>query len=580
MRLALPALIAVALALPALAQAPAQPKKRSVAISDPFEVGDSQSGSYLSALIAGAERDTHAASTFSREALRHDPRNKDLIERAFVSTLSNGDMREAFTLGEKLGKLDPKNGIVHLALGVRAFKAKQFSNARTEIARGGGNRQRDLTVALLTAWSWAGAGDGKKALETLAALKDDRFGAFRDYHMGLIADIAGNAPEALKRLKSAYEGEKTSLRVVDTFARFQARRGEREEAKNIYREFDKLAPRHPLVMAALADLEAGKPMEQSVPNAVAGAGEVVYQLGALGSQQNDSFLGMIYLRMSLYLAPENALSIITLADIFERIKQYERAIDVYETVPAGSPLRANSEIQSGLILETLGKTDEALKHLLAVAAANPADFEAQVALGNLQRSRKDYAAAADTYTKVIDALGAPTRGDWTNFYFRGIAYERSKQWANAEADFKKALELFPDQPLVLNYLGYSWVDQGLNLDESFKLLRRAVELRPNDGYIIDSLGWAHYRLGRYNEALNELEKAIELKPGDPVINDHLGDVYWKAGRKLEAQFQWNHARDLKPEPEDLANILKKIENGLEEDKKPAAADAGPARDGG
>ena len=494
LRLVVPALLVVAMAIPALAQAPAQPKKRSVAVSDPFEVGGSQSGAYLSALIAGAERDTHAASTFAREALRHDPRNRDLLERAFVSTLSNGDMRDAFALGERLGKLDPRNSMVHLALGVRAFKAKQFANARTEISRGGGNRQRDLTVALLSAWAYAGAGDGKKALETLGALKDDRFAAFRDYHMGLIADITGNAAEAAKRLKTAYDGEKNSLRVVDTYARFQARRGEREEAKTIYREFDKLAPRHPLVVAALADLEAGKPMEQTVPNAVAGAGEVFYQLGALGSQQNDSFLGMIYLRMSLHLAPENALSIITLADIFERIKQYERALDVYETVPANSPLRANAEIQSGLILETIGKSDEALKHLLAVAAANPGDFEAQIALGNLQRSRKDFVAAAETYTKVIDSLGTPTRGDWTNFYFRGIAHERSKQWPKAEADFKKALELFPDQPLVLNYLGYSWVDQGVNLDESFKLLRRAVELRPNDGYIIDSLGWAHYRL--------------------------------------------------------------------------------------
>ena len=152
--------------------------------------------------------------------------------------------------------------------------------------------------------------------------------------------------------------------------------------------------------------------------------------------------------------------------------------------------------------------------------------------------------------------------------------------SKAEADFKKALELFPDQPMVLNYLGYSWVDQGINLEEGFRLLREAVRQRPNDGYIIDSLGWAHYRLGRYEEALKELEKAIELKPGDPVINDHLGDVYWKVGRKLEAKFQWNHARDLKPEPDDLEKILKKIEHGMDDEPKPAAAEAEAPRNGG
>jgi Flp pilus assembly protein TadD len=171
-------------------------------------------------------------------------------------------------------------------------------------------------------------------------------------------------------------------------------------------------------------------------------------------------------------------------------------------------------------------------------------------------------------------LSSGGRSDWSTYYARGISYERAKQWPKAEADFKKALELFPDQPLVLNYLGYSWVDQGMNVPEAFKMLRRAVELRPTDGYIIDSLGWAYYRLGQYPEAVRELEKAIELKASDPVNNDHLGDAYWRVGRKLEAKFQWNHARDLNPEPEDLERILKKIEHGLTDDPKPATAGSG------
>jgi Flp pilus assembly protein TadD len=201
-------------------------------------------------------------------------------------------------------------------------------------------------------------------------------------------------------------------------------------------------------------------------------------------------------------------------------------------------------------------------------------------LADLQRSRKQFAEAAETYSRIIDMLDKPARGDWTLFYFRGISYERSKQWPKAEADFKKSLELQPDQPLVLNYLGYSWVDQGLNLDEAFRLLRRAVELRPTDGYIIDSLGWAHYKLDKYDESLREMERAVQLKPGDPVINDHLGDVYWKVGRKLEAQFQWNHARDLGPEPEDRDRILKKIESGLEDEAKPVAPEANGEKNGG
>ena len=554
---------------------------RNVSVSAPFEVNVSPSGNYLSALIAGADRDTLAAATYFREALRFDPRNRDLMERAFISSLSNGDMRDAFALADRILRVDPKNGLAHLVISVRAIKAKQWLAARDELGKSGGGRQRDLTAILLTAWTFAGAGDVKHGIEMVDKLSDPRFTSFRDYHAGLMADLAGNTTEAGKRFKSAYEAEKTSLRLLDAYGRFLSRSGDREEAKRVYREFDRLLPRHPVVLAALKVLDAGKSLESPVPNAGAGAAEVLYGLGAVGGQQvDDSLAGMIYLRMALFLEPENALATVTLADIFERLKQYERAVDVYDLVSEKSPLRSNAEIQTGLILEAMGRSDDALKQLQAIVGDHPKDVEALTALGNLQRSRKQFAEAAATYTRVMQEIASPTRGDWTLFYFRGIAYERAKQWPLAEADFRKGLELYPDQPLVLNYLGYSWVDQGMNLDEGLRLLRRAVELRPEDGYIIDSLGWANYRLGRYEEAVRDLERAIESKPGDPVINDHLGEAYWHIGRKLEAQFQWNHARDLKPEPEDLDRILKKIEHGLVEEPKPAAAEAGSTRNGG
>ena len=554
--------------------------RRSVAVGSPFEVSSSPAGNYLAALIAGADRDTLAASTYFREALRFDPNNRELMERAFIASLSNGNMRESFTLAERILRSDQKNGLAHLTLATRAIKAKQWQSARESLNKSGGGRQRDITAILLNAWTYAGQGEAKRAIDMLDRIRDDRFTGFRDFHAGLLLDLLGNGAEAGKRLKSAYEGEKTSLRVVDAYGRHLARRGERYEARKVYEAFDRLLPRHPIVRAALSALDANKPLEPLVRNAGAGAAEVFYGLGAVGGQQNDSLAAMVYLRMALHLEPDHGLAIITLADIFERLKRYERALDVYEMISDKSPLRANAQIQSGLILESMGRSDEALKHLQAIVAEEPRDIEALTALANLQRARKEFAESAKTYTRVLELLGTPARGDWTLFYFRGIVYERSKQWPLAEADFKKALELYPEQPLVLNYLGYSWVDQNMNLEEGLRLLRRAVQLRPEDGYIIDSLGWAHYRMGRYEEALRELERAIELKPGDPVINDHLGDVYWRVGRKLEAYFQWNHARDLKPEPEDLERILKKIQNGLEDEPKPTSAEAEPKKNGG
>ena len=219
-------------------------------------------------------------------------------------------------------------------------------------------------------------------------------------------------------------------------------------------------------------------------------------------------------------------------------------------------------IQMASDLDALDKSDEAQKHLTTLIGEHPDDLEAIMALGNVQRGRKKFAECADTYSKGIATIKQPAKNNWVIYYFRGICYERSKQWPKAEADLKKALELYPEQPQVLNYLGYSWIDQGINLDQGMEMIKRAVAQRPDDGYIVDSLGWAYFRLGNYEEAVKKLERAVELKPEDPTINDHLGDAYWRIGRTLEAHFQWAHARDLKPDPEDLPKIEAKLANGL------------------
>ncbi|MBL8588767.1 MAG: tetratricopeptide repeat protein [Methylobacteriaceae bacterium] len=565
------------LAGPALA--PAASARQIQTVARPFEVSESLAGNYLAALVAGATRDTFAASTYFREVLRADPNNKEVLERAFVASLANGDMPDAFRMAERIVKRDAANGLAQLALGVREVKRKNYAAARGYFSKGGSGRARDVTATLLTAWTHAGGKEGKQAIELIDRLRDTNFEVFRDYHAALVMDLSGQAAEAEKRLKAAYGAEKSTLRLVDAYARFMLKRGDREEALRAYRELAKALPRHPIVVASIADLEAGRPLPPFVRTPDQGAAEVLYGLGAAGGRQGDELAAIIYLRLALHLTPDNAMALMTLADLYERLKQYERAIDVYAAVPAASPLRPSADIQAGLTLESLGRTEDAVKQLRALVDERPQDVDALTALGNLDNARKNYAEALAVFDRAI-ALVKPEPGYWSLWYRRGIAHERLKNWPPAEADFKKALELFPDQPLVLNYLGYSWVDRGMNLEEAFKMLRRAVELRPTDGYIVDSLGWAHYKLGRYDEAVKELERAIELKPADPVINDHLGDAYWKTGRKLEATFQWNHARDMKPEPEDLVKILKKIQYGLDEAEKPASAETQTSKSGG
>jgi tetratricopeptide (TPR) repeat protein len=527
-----------------------------------LEIGASQPGNYLSALVASADRDTLAAEVYYRETLRSDPRNPDLLERAFAAALSNGDETSATSLGERLLARDPNNSLARLAIGVHDIEEGQFASARAHLASGDPNRARDVTTALLTAWCFAGQSDLHHALDTLDRIHDRSVIAFRDYHAGLIANLLGNPAEAQRRLKSAYDNDKNSLRFADAYARALAAAGDTAGATKVYEEFAAVVPHHPLIERALADLKANQALDPVIHNAKEGVAEALYGLGSAGSRQGDELPALVYLRLSLYLRPSSDLTAVTLGSLFEQLKQADQVIAAYQLVPAASPLKMSADIQIALELDSMGKNDEAMKRLHDIVAARPHDVEALSALAELQRSAKKYVDAAATYDEAIAAVGIPQRDNWTLFYFRGICYERSKQWPKAESDFKKALEIYPEQPMVLNYLGYSWVDQGLNLDEAFKMLRRAVELRPDDGYIVDSLGWAHFKLGQYDEAAETLEKAISLKPADPVLNDHLGDAYWRVNRRVEAHFQWNHARDMGADSEDLPGILKKIESGL------------------
>ena len=235
--------------------------------------------------------------------------------------------------------------------------------------------------------------------------------------------------------------------------------------------------------------------------------------------------------------------------------------DGYERVPDDSPLKRAAELQLGLNLADLKQYDQAIKHLSLLRESDPDDMRAYLALGGVYAAREDYRSAANVYDQAVERLKNPQAGDWNVFYQRGIAYERLKQWPKAEPNFKEALKLYPDHPQVLNYLGYSWIDMNMNLEEGMRLIKRAVELRPSDGYIVDSLGWAYYKLGDYDKAVENLERAVSLQPEDPVLNDHLGDAYWSAGRRYEARYAWRAARVV-AEGSDSARLSAKIAQGL------------------
>ncbi len=537
------------------------------------------SGSYLAARHASVERDAESAAAFYRAALKLDPKNTELRDRAFISLVAEGNFDEAVKLAERIVAVDKTNRIARLVIGVRALKQKQYVLAQQNINQSVRGPITDLIAALLSSWAIYGAGDVRGAVAAIDKLNGaEWYPIFKDLHAGLIYDLANRPKDAAARLEKTYKLDDSALRVADAYGRVLSRTQGAEAATAIYQAFDKKLARHPLVQEQLRELKAGKKLPPLVDSPQTGAAEALYGVGASLTRKGGEDLALIYLQLALYLHPTHAMALLSLGDLYETVKKPQLAIKAYERVPANSPLHRNAQIQLATNLDAVDRSEEAIKELKATVAENDKDIEAIMALGNIERARKKFSDCADTYTKGIDALPTVDKNSWVLYYFRGICFERSKQWSKSEADLKKALELQPDQPHVLNYLGYSWIDQGVNLDEGMKMIRRAVDQRPDDGYIVDSLGWAYYRIGNYEEATKTLERAIDLKPEDPTINDHLGDAYWKVGRTLEARFQWSHARDLKPDPEDLPKIEAKIRDGLPDDKAPAAASADGKKD--
>jgi tetratricopeptide (TPR) repeat protein len=573
-RSAIAALALLALPVAAAAQTPERPTDSSVQFPSAHDLKAlTTSGSYLAARHASVERDAASAAAFYRSALRTDPKNNELLDRAFISSLADGDIDEAIKLADRILSIDKTNRVARLVVGVRDLKQKKYASAQTNINQSIRGPITDLVATLLSGWAAYGAGDSKGAVATIDKLTGPEwYPIFKDLHTGMILELAGKEKDAGTRLERAYKLEDSMLRVSDDYARWLSRNKDTASAKAVYEAFDKKLPRHPLIQEAMREIGAGKKLPPIVDSPQSGAAEALYGIGATLTRRGGEDLALVYLQLALYLVPNHPLALLSLADLYESVKKPQMAIKVYERVPGSSPLKRNAQIQLAIDLDAADRTDEAIKILKGVTTDDSKDIEAVMALGNIERGRKKFADCVGTYTHGIDILPKATdKNTWVYYYYRGICEERSKQWSKAEADMRKALELQPEQPHVLNYLGYSWIDQGINLDEGMKMIKRAVEQRPDDGYIVDSLGWAYYRIGNYQDAVKNLERAIDLKPEDPTINDHLGDAYWRVGRTLEAKFQWAHARDLKPEPEDLPKIEAKIEHGLADDTSSAAA---------
>ncbi len=531
----------------------------------------SPSGSYLAGRFASRQRDTGIAARYIARALENDPDNPLLIERAFTLEVSSGNIVSAEKFAERVLKFNDQHRLSLLVLGLRSMREGKAVLARQYFQKSAYTPIGELSAALLTGWSYASENNLKSALSELDKLKRNQaFENFRLFHAGLIADMVQNRNRAEVFYKSAYEKAGTSLRVVQAYGNYLERTGRKDQAAKVYELFLKSTQDNPLVRSALDALKAGRQAEPFINTAAGGAAEALYSIAGALTDERSIDIALVYARLALSSHPEFSEGQTLLGEVYTQMKLHEQAIAAYDRIEAGSPLRSSADIQTATNLNQLNRFDDAVKVLKSLIAREPENYNALLSLGNLYRLNEKWLDAADSYTQALARVDEPGERNWSVYYFRGIAYERAGRWENAEPDFRKALRFQPEQASVLNYLGYSLIEKRIDLSEAFEMVEKAVSLRPNDGYIVDSLGWGHYQLGRYEEAAKLLERAAGLRPEDAVINDHLGDALWRVGRKLEAKFQWQYALDSNPTDENAVKIRKKLKQGLP-DPEPASA---------
>ncbi len=569
-RLGMPlAMAGLALFLAGCAKPPSQ---RVYSDSTPYQLPpqevDSAYGHFLAARHARLNRDYVAAAAYYQRAMALDPNNAQVVQGAFLSLLAAGNTPKAMELAPALLVLNPNDHMARMAIASNAILRRDYDAALAMVASGPQGGIHGAFNPLIAAWAEVGKGNADAAKAALARLdRNPLFGGVHDHLKPLLLEALGLSNEALAvYAASAETPERVGARQTDGYARLLQRMGRTEEARALVQRSLDLSPENATLQAAMKRLlgpQNATTLAPLVGNAQDGFAESLYAAANAFGRNDGGELTELHLQLALTLRPDMDDARVLLGDIYESRKHWQRAIDTYAKVNPQGVYGEMAQTRIAVSTYEMGEREAAVRMLRRTAAANPGDYRPLLTLGDLYRQSEMWVEAAREYTAALERVPQLEQRHWFILFARGIAYERSKQWPKAEPDMQKALELQPEQPMVLNYLGYTWVDMGRNIDVATDMIKRAVALRPNDGAIVDSLGWAYYRLGRYPEAVVNLERAVELKGSDPVITDHLGDAYWKVGRRAEAQFQWRRALGLKPDAELEQQVKRKLEVGLD-----------------
>lgn len=529
-----------------------------------FTPAEPLAGSYLSARFAQSRHDWEQANGFLDQLVTSGVSDPTVLRRAMILAMGSGNTDRAIQLAQRIITVDPEsqNSVAQVFLIMDAISKEKYDLASQLILKTPKDEMTQFIGPVLESWTKAGLGKFE-----VTRLQDN---PLQLYHAILIADYL-KQPDQVKKLLEHFSSSDVATtgeneRIADLYAHV----GRIDKALVLYELIRSEWPGDRDISDKIQKLKDGKAADifKSIKSPRHGLGLAFFDIAKVLYQEFNDESARVLASMALYLNPEITEAKFLLAYISIRHERFEEAIRHYESVDKTDRFYLDARRNIADAYESMERYDEALKILKSLSDEQK-DIESQIKIGDIYRRQDAFAKSVEAYTraeKMMDG-GKVNERYWHLLYVRGMSHERAGNWKEAEKDLLAALAFKPDQPYILNYLGYAWADRGENLDKAQGMIRKAVSLRPEDGYIADSLGWVLYRIGKYKAAVPELERAVTLLPYDPVINDHLGDVYWRVGRKMEAKFQWERAKNHSEDPELKSKIEEKIAKGLSDESQ-------------
>lgn len=527
--------------------------------------GQGLAGAYLAARAAVMDGNHRAAAVYFETALAADPGNAFLIGNAIFANAALGQWGRAETIADMIDPAEESSDMVNLVRMVQRLAENDLVAARAAIEAGQG---AGLFVdGLALGWIALGEGDMRRATAAFQEIaRDDGLADIALTHLALARAAVGDFEGA----DAIFSGDEFgALSVTERSLRARAevlvQLDRADDALELLDFFTNSVPDPGLVaLRERIASQVGTPPYSFITTAREGLAEVFYSIAqAMGRDAGSTTLPLLYARAANGIDPAHTEALILAGQLLSEAQQYALAADAFAEVPGDDPQYVEAQLGRADAIFDDGRPDDAVEVLRALAADHGGLASVQAALGDAYRRTDRCADAVTAYTAALDSVDITQRRNWFLYFARGICHEALDDFDASEADFRQALVLNPEQPQVLNNLGYSLVEQRRNLDEALSMIERAVEGDPDSGYIVDSLGWVLYRLGRFEEAVAPMERAVALLPNDPIINDHLGDVYWMVGRRREARFQWERALSFDPEDTDALRIRRKLEIGLD-----------------